>query len=448
MLKSSLTAKEKRDLYMKVYFENKEEIDKRISTGIEANRKGNCKIKFVDKNGNPIANKKVKINQKSHDFKYGANIFLLDEFDDEALNLEYRRMFKEYFNLATIPFYWNTLEPEENNPRYAIGSKKIYRRPAPDLCLQYCEESGIEGKLHCLVYEGFMPDWIKGMSLEDAKAKYEKRFAEISERYAGKLMEFEVINELLCYWKGSKLSTDKDILEWSFKTARKHFPNETLVINEGNQIHAANFQGFRSTYYMLIENALLKGCEIDKIGLQNHLFTGTQAKTDEQYDQSIKSGVTMNNPFGYYGGLDIFAEFGLPLEITEVTVPTFGDTEEDEQLQADMLELWYSIWFSHPAVDTVVYWNTAEGHTHVGDNWNENNCRGGLFHSDLTPKKSALKLKELFSKIWHTGLELVTNENGEVDFRGFYGDYTATLDDFEIKISLHKGSQNDFEIAV
>ena len=49
-------------------------------------------------------------------------------------------IFKEYFNLATVPFYWNSLEPQENKPRFEKDSEKIYRRPAPDLCLEYCEE--------------------------------------------------------------------------------------------------------------------------------------------------------------------------------------------------------------------------------------------------------------------------------------------------------------------
>ena len=47
-----------------------------------------------------------------------------------------RCTFYRYFNLATVPFYWNTLEPEYGKPRYAKDSVKIYRRPAPDLCME------------------------------------------------------------------------------------------------------------------------------------------------------------------------------------------------------------------------------------------------------------------------------------------------------------------------
>ena len=200
---------------------------------------------------------------------------------------------------------------------------------------------------------------------------------------------------------------------------------------------------------MMIENALLKGVKIDKIGLQNHLFTGATSHTPEEYEKSVRSGVEMNNPTLYFKGLDVIAELGLPLEITEVTVPTFGDTAEDEELQADMLKLWYSVWFSHPAVDTVVYWNTVDGYAYTGNsNWVENNCRGGLLHHDLTPKKSAIMLKKLFGEIWHTDLELTTDKNGYVVFRGFFGEYTAKAEGKEFEFAIHKNESSSLELSL
>ena len=447
-----MTAQEKHELYMKAYNEHKDEVDARIADGIEKNRKGWCKVRLTDENGKPVAGKKIKLTQKTHDFKYGANIFMLDEFKDEADNAEYRRFFKEYFNLATVPFYWKDLEPTEGKPRYDKDSEKVYRRPAPELCMEYCEENGITPKLHCLVYESWTPDWLIKLPLDEVKKKYEERFRQISERFSGRMLEFEVINELLCeqQWNHkTALSEERDIVEWSFNTARKYFPNETLVINEGNPIQDLARLDYRHPYFMMIENALLKGVQIDKIGLQNHLFTGISAHTPEEYDNSVRWDVKMNNPMTHFKGLDIIAELGLPLEFTEVTVPTFGDTEEDEELQADMLKLWYSVWFSHPAVDTIVYWNTVDGSAYAGNsNWNENKCRGGLFHHDLTPKKSALMLKRLFGEIWHTDLELTTDKNGYVEFRGFYGDYTVETDEAKFEIGLHKNEGNSFELSL
>lgn len=444
---------EKRKLYMASYEEDKGNIDMKIAEGIEKYRKGYCRVRIIDENGNPISGKAIKLTQKTHDFKYGANIFMLDEFESEKDNAEYRRFFKEHFNLATVPFYWDALEPQEGKPRYDKNSEKIYRRPAPDLCVDYCEENGILPKLHCLVYDKFTPEWLQKLPLDEVKKKYEERFRQIAERYSGRMYEFEVINELLCEsgWSlKTKLSDQKDIIEWSFNLARKYFPNEVLVINEGNPIQGLSRDDYRNPYYMMIENSLQKGTQIDKIGLQNHMFTGVTARNEEQYENCVRNfDKGFCNPKSIWKGLDVISELGLPLELTEVTIPTLGDTIEDEELQADMLKLWYSVWFSHPAVETIVYWNTIDGYAYNdGKSWNENNCRGGLWHHDLTPKKSAEMLKKLFNEIWHTDLELITDKDGYIDFRGFYGDYIAETDDGNFEISVHKNENNCYEIVV
>ncbi len=440
-----LTIEEKRALYMGSYEKNKEYVDKRVSEGIEANRKGDCKVRFADENGKPLAGKKVKINQKTHDFKYGANIFLLDEFPDEADNEAYRSEFKKYFNLATVPFYWCDLEPERGKPRYAKDSPKVYRRPAPDLCIEYCEENGITPKLHCLVYDHFRPKWMDGLSEDEMLALYEKRFSEIAERYTGKFFEMEVINE---QFSVNRLKTEflrtPTAVKDMFALARKHFPKEKLTINEGNPMMDVAKNLWYGRYYLQCESLLAQGVSIDRIGMQHHLFVGTGVEMDCDYDGDIRAYTYFSDPMMFYRALDRMGSLGKPLEITEVTIPTFGKTEGDEQLQADMLRMWYSVWFSHPAVDCVVYWNTVEGMTYDIPGWHENTGRGGLWHRDMTPKKSALTLKKLFNEEWHTDLELTTDENGYVTFRGFYGDYTADIGGSKFEFGIHKDNDNTY----
>ena len=246
-----------------------------VEPNIEKYRKGDCRLRLTDKAGKPLANQRVRINQSGHDFKYGANIFLLDEFQTEEENQIYRDTFYRYFNLATVPFYWAELEPVQDQPRYAKDSYKIHRRPAPDLCVDYCNEKGILPKLHCLFYDKFIPAWLPKRNEAEMKRLYEKRFAEIAERYRGKMYEFEVTNELLDEWKWdaqSVLCEKKDTPLWAYELARKYFPDETLVINESNRTPEIGEQDYRSPYYMFIENLLLKGASIDKIGIQNHIF--------------------------------------------------------------------------------------------------------------------------------------------------------------------------------
>lgn len=447
-----MTFQEIYDLYMKPFVEDRA-LMKRIEEGIEQNRKRDGHLRLVDAEGKPLSCVRVRVNQTSHEFRQGANMLMLDEFKDEGLNAMYRDTFHQYFKLGTVPFYWNTLEPTRGKPRYAADSEKIYRRPAPDLCVNYCEEKGIEAKLHCLVYEAYVPQWLKELSLDEVKAAYEQRFAEIAERYADKMYEIEVINEVLCIpdvlARTSALASAPELVPWAFEMANKYFPHNTLVFNETVRWHRIGKSLWTDKYPLLLENAMLKGARFDKIGIQSHLFVGCKARNTEEYDREVRNLASHGDVKKMLTSLDVLGKFGLPLEVTEITIPTFGEGEEHEQLQADMLKLWYSAYFSHPLVDTVVYWNTADGHAFgVSNDYDENRCRGGLFHKDMSPKKSALMLKHLFEEEWHTALTLQTDADGYIDFRGFCGDYEICTDAGVATFSLSKDKENTAMLTI
>ena len=285
------------------------------------------------------------------------------------------------------------------------------------------------------------------------KQAYEQRFAEISARYAADLWEVEVINEVLCQptWieRTSALAKAPDEIPWAWDNARKYFPNNTLVFNETVRWHRIAESGWTDKYPLLLENALLKGATIDKIGIQAHLFVGCTAQTPEEYDKSAHTLQPRGDVKKMLTSLDVLGKFGLPLEVTEITIPTFGEGEEYEQLQADMLKLWYSAYFSHPLMDTVVYWNTADGTGFSnGAAYDESRCRGGIFHNDMTPKKSALMLKHLFEEEWNTKLSLTTDENGYLSFRGFFGDYALNAEGGAATFALKKKEEAQAELQL
>ena len=120
---------------LELFEQQKEYTDKRIAEGIEKYRKGIAEIIVTDSDGNPVPDVSVKATQKSHEFRFGANLFMLDELETDEKNEKYKKYFADVFNMATLPFYWDTLEPERNKPRYDKNSPKVYRRPSPDLCI-------------------------------------------------------------------------------------------------------------------------------------------------------------------------------------------------------------------------------------------------------------------------------------------------------------------------
>ena len=410
----------------------KDFMEDKVNYGIEMYRKGYLNITVQDSEGNVIPGAKVKINQKTHEFKFGANIFMLDELETDEKNEKYKKYFAELFNIATVPFYWDALEPEEGHPRYAKDSEKFYRRPAPDLCVEYCEEHGIEPRLHCLSYDAFFPKWLYDADVHTIKKALEKRYKEISERYADKIPTIEVTNEM--EWRTWKTAfyTEPDFVEWSFKQAEKYFPANELTTNEHAPLPWEDRCLPSDKYYAYIEANMLKGARIDAIGMQYHNFF----KREFEYEKTR----IRYNPELLYKHMDLYARFGKPLQVTEITVPAYSWEAEDEEIQAEILEKLYKIWFSHPNMEQIIYWNLVDGYAHLWDpspekikasqgnmTLGENQWYGGLFRFDMTPKPAYFMLKNLIRNEWHTEAETVSGADGVARIKGFYGTYDVEI---------------------
>ena len=440
-----------------LFEEQKDIVDQKVSEGIEKYRKGDGKIKIVDQNGAVISGATVKLKQKSHEFRFGANLFMLDELETEEKNEKYKKYFSDVFNMATLPFYWDSLEPERGNPRYAKDSKKIYRRPAIDLCIEFCEKHGIEPREHALAYESFFPKWLYDASVDEIKRELERRYSEISDRYAKKIPTIEVTNEMDWLKGKTNFYNEPNYVEWCFNLAKQYFPENTLAINECTGLAWMDRCRTTDKYYAYTEAAILKGARVDAIGMQYHLFN----RRENEY----KATRATLDPSNLYKHMDLYSNFQKPLQITEVTVPAYSWEPEDEEIQADIIEKLYSVWFSHPNVEQIVYWNLVDGYAHFWDpdpakiaasqgdmTLGENYYYGGLLRFDLSPKPAYLKIKELLFERWHTETEIKTDKNGQADFRGFYGNYDVEISigsqTYIKDISLKKNNDNQFEITI
>ena len=444
---------EGRERVLKVFRDNRDFIDERVKYGIELYRKGYNTLKFVDKNGKSINNVDVKIKLKKHDYKFGCNIFMLDEFENEDKNVEYRRIFGDTFNYATAAFYWLDLEPEKGKPRYAKDSPKRYRRPAPDLVVEYCRERGIDMRAHCIVYDAFAPSWLP-REVPAIKKEYDKHMAELAARYGEVIDDWEIMNESLNWemYGYSRLQTtpffrEQDYESWSYFAARRHFPNGRLIINAG-PCESWSERLHRSPYYYQLESLAAKGVHFDSIGMQAHLFTSREH--EEAYLNKYC------NPMKMTDVLDVYSRFGAPINISELTIPSYNGGVEDEAVQEEELRTLYSLWFSHQATEGVIYWNLVDGYSYVpgggkstlGDpNAGENIYGGGLLRFDLSPKPAFKTLQNLIKKEWHTDLTTQTGFDDRVKIKGFYGMYEIvyTYGGKEYKTEFHLDKRSDLE---
>lgn len=410
----------------KKFDEQRELMEDKIHSGIEANRKGYARLNFVDSDGEPVYGAKVTIKQLTHDFKFGCNIFKYKCFPTDEENALYEEKFAKLFNLAVAPFYWDAFEPEDGKMRFEKDSIFIDRRPAPELILEFCQQKGIEVKGHPLYWPVLLPKWLPD-NYEELKPYLTRRLKKIAERYDGVIQSFDCVNEVTSvplddyephgetHYRSFKPARG-DYPEWVFKQADRFFASSKLNVNETRGAWI-QFKKELSPYYLLIERLLTKGCRIDQIGLQYHVF----ARPEHLYDVSIPA----YDPLHLYRVMDCYGQFQIPLSISEITIPGYG--ANGEELQAEALKNLYRIWFSHKDVEEIVYWNLGDNCAMAtGGGWAEDQYLGGLLKSDFSEKLSYQLLDELINREWRTELEKESTESF-LYFKGFYGEYELAV---------------------
>ncbi len=398
--------------------------NERVDKEIERNRKGDFELVFLNKDGRLITEDiDVKVDLKRIDFNFGANIFMLGEYDTEEENKRYEEKFLNLFNTATIPLYWEGTEPEEGYLRYDENTPHdVYRRPPADYVKKFCMENGLEMKGHPLFWHEFVPAWLPN-NYDVLKKYIVKRFKEISERYSDDVERFDVVNEPSriydCYmrdkyWKNKSLVPEDDYCVWLFRLARDLFPTNKLIINDTSGASFAEFRGKYSGYYLNIKDLLSRGVEIDEIGLQCHLGWGDE--NENAYDTER-----------LYDVLDTYAALGKTINISEISISSEWGEDKDLEFQAEAAERLYKTAFSHPAVTGLTWWNLPDDGIlttkRVANN--ENLPSAGLLDRDYNEKPAYKRLRHLIKEEWTTNEKTSTN-TGVAGFRGYYGIYTVT----------------------
>ncbi len=417
--------------------------DPMIERGIETHRKGLFAVRVLDREGKPLAGQKVTVRLKRHEFKFGCAMFLLDQFGQgDERNAVYREKFPEIFNYGVLPLYWDTLEPEQGHPRFDKTSPNIYRRPALDLVQEYCVENRIRMKGHCLMYNSFNPKWMP-RDWRSLKIAVEKRSREIAERYGDDLEDLDVINEMYTVYRnahGEYGCRDLPICDepghekWCFDIAKKYFPYTRLFWNEGcyETFGASQYTGDKSVYYLMLKRWLAEGAHIEGIGMQFHAFDGSERQERAVY-----------NPYRAMDVFRLYSEFRLPIHLSEVSIPSYSNDGEAEEIQGELVERMYRLWFSQEFVESIVWWNMVDGMAYGG----ENIFHAGLLRNDMTPKAAYRVLDRLINHEWQTNEERVTDETGRVYFHGFYGDYDVTVGEVSEERRFYKENSGYYHVT-
>ncbi|MFO0944331.1 MAG: endo-1,4-beta-xylanase [Planctomycetota bacterium] len=353
---------------------------------IEQNRKGNAGVLVVDEFGNALQNANVSIQQLQHSFLFGANLFMYGRFDSPEENQLYLDRFSELFNFATVPFYWNDIEPVQGSRDYGYV----------DALVSWATSQGIQLKGHPLLWntEAGNPAWADGLPSAGEQEDYVR---EVMERYADLIQFWDVVNEPF-HNPGIDLN---DAQSW----ARQSNASASLILNE-----YGFFEDGAPLLDAYLQTAIAQGVSFDAIGIQAH---------DPLYERFSMAQV--------WEILEQYSRFGKSLHVSELAAVSGGQAISgssfsgtwSEAAQAEYVERYYRTLFANPAVDAISWWDLADAGS-VFDG-------GGLLRNDLSSKPVYDALHHLIKEEWWTNASGKTNAQGAFDFRGFFGTYEISV---------------------
>jgi GH35 family endo-1,4-beta-xylanase len=411
-----------------------------VEERINRHRKGDALLRLTGPDGKPLANNiDVKIEQTRHKFLFGCNIFKLHKCRTPDDNTAYEKHFDGLLNFATLPFYWWNYERQKGEPDDQRTEEII----------RWCKSHGITMKGHPLAWNYVDPRWLRD-DPERAMELQLRRIVRCVRRFKGDIDIWDVVNEATHYDREqikkqapilteaiTAMGVDKYVRE-AFKEARRANPGATLLINDYRTDPA---------YAQQIISKLVndQGKPLyDVIGIQSHMHGG-KWKGQKTWEVCER-----------------FARFGQPLHFTETTLisgkqgwdlrksrqdPGFrwASTSEGEKRQANDVIEFYSILFSHPAVEAITWWDFTDQNSWQG-------APAGLLRDDMTPKPAYEELKRLIKGKWWTKTQAAAAPGGRVEFRGFFGDYSVTslVDGRTLHgtFRFHKGQRKAMEVRM
>lgn len=396
-------------------------LESRINDGIRTFRMAQADIRVVDPAGRRVPGVEVSLRQVRHAFLFGANCFLLGAYDDQELNRRYEERYLQLFNAATVAMYWRELEREPGRPRFTADSERVWRRPPTDPVIDWCRKHDLCINGHTLVWDNpkwQVPTWLPKDDRAAVGRLIAKRIRELAERYGRVVQRWDVLNEKLNSFGCPPTHGDQgypdDVDILAFREAQAALPPEaTLMINDYFESWNPAYRG----YHELIASLVERGARIDAVGLQCHTFS-------REGMLEICRAATRLCPADLMGALDNYRDLARPLHVSEITIPQPSDDAAGEEAQAIVARDMYRLWFSHPQVTSITWWNLADGGAAPG----EDGVLSGLIDRQHRPKPAFAALDRLINHEWSTHVDrLPTDADGQVRVRAFKGDYAATL---------------------
>ncbi len=362
---------------------------------IEKYRKSDIEIQVIDSLGNPFKNIDVSIELKRHAFGFGGpyRAALHSEHYSDHEREIFQKNFKLFFNKAVIP---NALKWKQYYGDKIQWANEAYR---------WLSQNDIPVRGHTIIWPGwnYMPGEIRQYESDQQKLRNLciKRFETIMGDWKGRLVEWDVVNEIYRQHDLMDIFGMDIVIDW-FKLARKLDPDTKLYYNDANTI-ANNQPAHQDHYFQTMQWLLKRGTPVDGMGFQCHVHT-------------------LVPPEIIYQRIDRFAQLGPEIQITEFDIQKPDITEE---VMAKYTRDFMIVVFSHPKTVGIVTW--LAGNALREERFESSKRQCAFLRQDWSIKPNGQAWLDLINKTWHTKENGKTDSRGKFKTRGYKGEYIIIL---------------------
>ena len=374
---------------------------------IDRYRKRSLRLQVVDVRGTPVTETPVHIRMNRHHFGFGTAIAVGRMIEQSADGAMYRSKLEDLtgeghrFSTSVLENALKWRAWEGNWP--ANKTQKL-------AAIQDLKALGMTIRGHNLVWPGwdFLPDALRQYENDPATMRtlVEDRIRTMAgyDGVKGELIDWDVLNEPAhltdladVFARDAGFTTGEEIYAEWFKLAAEVDPTARLYINEYSILSNLGLDlANQERYRQIIDEIEALGATIHGVGVQGHM------------------GTPLTPPETIYEILDEFSAGGKELSITE-----YDASGVEETLAADYMRDMLTIAFSHPAVNSFLMWGFWDG-----AHWKND---APLFRQDWSLKPSGQAFFDLVFDTWWTDAELVTDDEGYIELRGFHGDYDVEI---------------------
>lgn len=359
---------------------------KEAEARIKRIRKGDFTVTVTDGADKPVAGQNVTFRLRRHAFSWGTAVDSATLFLQGADGDRYRQLLQENFNLAAI----------ENNlkwPFYEEWGKEDGLRS-----VRWLRDKGFRVRGHNIIWPGTenMPKDFPSLRGNPAalRQRIYARIQDITGATKGMIDEWDVVNEPYTNQDVMQVLGWAEMATW-FRMTKRADPKPILTLNDYPPLDgAATTDAHLNHFYKTIDDLKKAGAPLEAIGFQCHV------------------GGDVIPPERLLSGLDRFAKFGLPIQITEFDMDT-----QDRDLQRRYMRDFMTACFSHPAVHGVTQWGFW-----AGRHWMPESA---LWDREWRLQPHGQVYLDLIGKEWSTTVTVRTDAQGRARFRGFYGAYSV-----------------------